>query len=72
MSILIYVFSLSPFKQSKPRSVSKYKFYAYYSVRHESILKTFRDDTLYTTLLFPVSRSTCLGRNPRPSSGARG
>jgi hypothetical protein len=26
---------------------------------------------LYSTLLFPVSRSTCFGRNPRPSSGAQ-
>jgi hypothetical protein len=30
-----------------------------------------RDDTLYSTLLFPVSRSICFGRNRRPSSGAR-
>jgi hypothetical protein len=45
-------------------------FYAYRSVHRESILKKFRDDTLYSTLLFPVSRSTCFGRNPRPSSGA--
>jgi hypothetical protein len=36
------------------------------------VLKKFqRDDTLYNTLLFPVSRSTCFGRNPRPSSGAQ-
>jgi hypothetical protein len=36
------------------------------------ILKKFqRDDTLYSTLLFPVSRSTCFGRNPRPSPGTR-
>jgi hypothetical protein len=27
--------------------------------------------TLYSTLLFPVSRATCFGRNPRPSSGAQ-
>jgi hypothetical protein len=41
-------------------------------VRRESILrKSQRDDTLYSNLLFPVSRSTCFGRNPRPSSGAR-
>jgi hypothetical protein len=26
-----------------------------------------RDDTLYSTLLFPVSRSTCFGRKPRPT-----
>jgi hypothetical protein len=36
------------------------------------ILKKFqRDDTLYSTLWFPGSRSTCFGRNPRPSSGAQ-
>jgi hypothetical protein len=35
------------------------------------ILKNFRDDTLYSALLFPVSRSTCFRRNPRPSSGAQ-
>jgi hypothetical protein len=35
-------------------------------------LKNFqRDDALYSTLLFPVSRSTCFGPNPRPSSGAQ-
>jgi hypothetical protein len=45
-------------------------FHAYHSVHRESILKKLqRDDTLYSTLLFPVSRSTCFGRNPRPSSG---
>jgi hypothetical protein len=37
-----------------------------------SILKKFqRDYTLYSILLFPISRSTCFGRNPGPSSGAR-
>jgi hypothetical protein len=30
-----------------------------------------RDDTLYSTLLFPVSRSTCFGHIPCPSSGAQ-
>jgi hypothetical protein len=48
------------------------EFYAYHSVHRESILKKFQwDETLCSTLLFPVSRSTCFGRNPRPSSGAR-
>jgi hypothetical protein len=47
------------------------EFYSY-SVHRESILKKFHlDDTLYSTLLFPVSRSTCFGRIPRPSSGAQ-
>jgi hypothetical protein len=27
--------------------------------------------TLYSTLLFPVSRSTCFGHIPCPSSGAQ-
>jgi hypothetical protein len=35
------------------------KFYAYRSVHRETILKKFqRDDTLYSILLFPVSRSS--------------
>jgi hypothetical protein len=47
-------------------------FYAYHSVHREPILKKFQqDDTLYSTLLFPVSRCTCFGRNPRPSSGTQ-
>jgi hypothetical protein len=40
-----------------------FTFYAYHSVHRESILKNLqRDDTLYSILLFPVSRSTCFGR----------
>jgi hypothetical protein len=43
-----------------------------FRIRLLSILKkSQRDDTLYSILLFPVSRSTCFGLNPRPSSGAR-
>jgi hypothetical protein len=50
----------------------KIMFYAYHSVHRESILKKFQqDDTLYSTLLFLVSRFTYFGRNARPSSGAR-
>jgi hypothetical protein len=49
-------------------STNNGKYYAYHSVRRESILEKFqRDDTLYSNLLFPVSCSTCFGRNPRPS-----
>jgi hypothetical protein len=36
-----------------------------------SFKKFQRDDTLYSTLLFPVGRSTCFGHIPCPSSGAQ-
>jgi hypothetical protein len=39
-------------------------------VHRESISKNSNKMTLYSTLLFPVSRSTCFGHIPCPSSGA--
>jgi hypothetical protein len=48
-----------------------YDFYFYHSVHCESISKNSNKMTLYSTLLFPVSRSTCFGHIPCPSSGAQ-
>jgi hypothetical protein len=48
------------------------KFYAYHSVHRELVSKKFqRDDTFYSTSLFPVGRCTCFGHIPCPSSGAQ-
>jgi hypothetical protein len=48
-----------------------YIFYAYDSAHRESISKNSNKMTLYSTLLFPVSRSTRFGHIPCPSSGAQ-
>jgi hypothetical protein len=45
--------------------------YAYHSVHRESVSKDSNEMTLYSALLFPVSRSTCFGHMPCPSSGAQ-
>jgi hypothetical protein len=53
-------------------SITKLKFYAYHSVRRESISKNSDKMTaLYSTLLFPVSRCAYFGHIPCPSSGAQ-
>jgi hypothetical protein len=56
---------------SRTTLYNKYlEFFAYHSVHRESISKNSNKMTLYSTLLFPVSRSTCFGHVPCPSSGA--
>jgi hypothetical protein len=51
--------------------VKSAKFYAYHSVHRESVSKNSNEMALYSTLLFLVSRSTCFGHIPCPSSGAQ-
>jgi hypothetical protein len=55
----------------KGKFLQKYIFCPYHSVHRESISKNSNKVTLYSTLLFPVSRSTRFGHIPCPSSGAQ-